>query len=42
MFDELTGYSNLNSVDNTEGPLMKNIVDESVNKILTESYERVR
>jgi ATP-dependent Zn protease len=42
MFDELTGYSNLNSIDFREGPAMKTLVDESVNKILDESYKRVR
>lgn len=42
MFDEMTGYSNLNVLEEKEGPQMKNLVDQAVSKILTESYERVR
>ena len=42
MFDELTGYSNLNSVEGVEGPEKKDKVDEVANIILNESYQRVR
>ena len=42
MFDEMTGYSNLNSVEGVEGPEAKDLVDEVCNKILVESYNRVR
>jgi len=42
MFDELTGYSNLNSVEGVEGPEMKDHVDQVANTILNESYQRVR